>query len=704
MEEEGTNKIFVKFFFVYLFFLLMGALAVFGIIKEQFLTKDRVTVDDLYKEQVLEPVRGSILSWDGRPLAVSIPVYELRWDSKVAADSVWSSGLDSLAEGLAGIFRDKPAEAWRRELSAARRSGNRYKQIGNRTVDYGELSEIESLPIFRLGQFEGGLIVIKDSERDHPYGTLANRTIGSINAVGEGAGIEYTYDYRLRGEKGHQTVHRALGGEWLPVNGAPSVPAVDGVDIRTTIDVRIQEAAETELRRQLAMSDVLEGGTAVVMDVATGAIRGIANMYKRRDGSFDESYNYATSHATEPGSTLKLAALMAMIEDRHITLDTEVDAGNGIWYYGGVRITDTHRGGYGKLTALEAFEKSSNIAFAKMITESYGDDPSVYISRLHNMKLVEKLNLDIDGEGYAYIVSPGDKDWSVPSLASLGYGYALTLTPLHILTFYNAVANGGKMMRPYFIEDFERDGIAVEKFGPSVVSGSICSKSTLADVRKALRGVVENGTAKICNDPRYGIAGKTGTAKVAVNGRYDDENGYRQFQASFAGYFPADDPKYSCIVVLYTGKTRGDFYGATWAAPVFKRIADKIYASHPEWNPPVYAGGMTPPDNPSIASGLGGSNGMPVDFLPMSSRPYLKGKSWVRIDGGSNGELPVVSDLKIEKGIVPDVTDMGLKDALYLLENEGYKVSFSGSGRVSSQTPAAGTALGRGQKITLTLK
>ena len=246
---------------------------------------------------------------------------------------------------------------------------------------------------------------------------------------------------------------------------------MDGYDIRTTIDVRIQEAAETELREQLAMSDVFEGGTAVIMDVRTGAIRGIANMFKKSDGTFDESYNYAIAHATEPGSTLKLAALMAMIEDG-----------------------DTHRGGYGKITALEAFEKSSNIAFAKMIIEAYGDDPATYVSRLHNMKLVEKLNLDIGGEGYAYITSPDDPQWSGSTLASLGYGYALTVTPMHILTFYNAVANGGKMMRPYFIEDFEKDGIVEESSGPTVVSGSICSKSTLKAVRKALRGVVEEGT------------------------------------------------------------------------------------------------------------------------------------------------------------------------------------------------------------------
>ena len=704
MEGNGTDKIFMRFSFVYFSFLLLGALAVFGIIREQFLTKDRITTDDIYKEQVIEPTRGSILACDGSPLAVSIPVFELRWDSFVVADSSFAAGIDSLSRCLSGLFGDKTPRQYRKELTAARADTNRYKRIGTRNVDFGELEKIKSFPIFRLGQFKGGLRVIQGSERINPYGTLANRTIGSVNAVGQGAGIELTYNFKLSGKEGMQTVHRALGDEWLPVNGAPAYPAEDGVDIRTTIDVRIQEAAETELRAQLAMSDVFEGGTAIIMDVSTGAVRGIANMFKRKDGTFDETYNYAFGHATEPGSTLKLAALISLIEDGYVTLDTEVDGGNGEWRYGGIRITDTHRGGYGEMTAKTAFEKSSNIAFAKMITGAYENDPAAYISRLHNMKLVEKLNLDIGGEAYSYIISPSDKTWSASTLASLGYGYAIMLTPLHILTFYNAVANGGKMMRPYFIEDFERDGIPVETAGPTVVSGSICSRSTLRDVQEALRGVVVDGTAKICNDPRYAIAGKTGTARVAVNGRYEDEHGYRRYQASFAGYFPADSPKYSCIVVLYTGPTRGNFYGATWAAPVFKRIADKIYTAHPEWNPALSSAGASPADNPSIAAGLAGESGMPVDYMPMKHRPRTKGMGWIRIEEGEEDGIPAVSSIELEQGVVPDVSGMGLKDALYLLENEGYRVRYSGAGRVTAQTPAAGTSLGKGEMITLTLK
>lgn len=698
---KENNSTFFRFLCIYALFLLAGLTTIIRIIVIQT-SRDRINLDDLYREEVLMPVRGSILAYDGQPLAVSIPVYSLHWDSKAMADSVLTPKIDSLSQCLASLFRDKSAQAYKKELENARKAGKRYLRIGNRDVDYGELEQIRKFPVFRLGQYKGGLICDMENERVNPYGKLANRTIGYINAQGDGTGIELTYDYKLRGEKGSQTTHRTLGDEWIPVNGRPYTPAEDGYDIRTTIDVRIQEAAETELRNQLAMSDVFAGGTAIVMDVKTGAIRGIANMYKRKDGTFDESYNYAISHATEPGSTLKLAALMAMIEDGCITLDTEVDAGNGEWMYAGHKITDTHRGGYGKLTALGAFEKSSNIAFAKMITEAYGDNPETYISRLHNMKLVEKLNLDIAGEGYAYVTSPGDALWSGSTLASLGYGYALTLTPMHILTFYNAVANNGKMMRPYFIEDFEKDGRVEESHGPTVVSGSICSKSTLKAVRKALRGVVEEGTAKICNDKRYAIAGKTGTARVAMNGRYVDSEGYRMHQASFAGYFPADDPKYSCIVVLYTGKTKGNFYGASWAAPVFKRIADKIYTSHPEWNSPIATDGSTPPDNPRIASGLAGKKGMPLDYLPMRSRMSADG--WIHVGYDKESGQQTVESIALEQNIIPDVSGMGLKDALFLLENEGYRVAFQGSGRVASQSPAAGEALNKGGKITLILK
>ncbi len=699
-----TKKIFNRFAIIYAIFLVIGLIAIGRIIYLQYITKDRTRPEDIYRKEVLQPARGSILSYDGKPLAVSIPMYELRWDTSVPADSIFSAGIDELSRGLSLIFQDKSYSEYKSDLLKARGKKNRYKKIGNRRVDFGELEKIKALPIFCLGKFKGGLITIESNNRINPYGTLANRTVGFVGGGGSGTGIEFDYDYKLRGEEGFRTIQRTPGDIWIPVNGGDFLPAQDGLDIRTTIDVYIQEAAETELRNQLAKNDVFEGGTVIVMDVKTGAIRGIANMYKRRDGTFDESYNYAIQHPTEPGSTLKLAALMALLEDGYITLDTEVDAGNGEWRYYKARITDTHRGGYGVLTAKKAFAKSSNIAFAKMVIDAYESNPSQYTDRLHNMKLFEKLGLDIGNERGAYVTTPDDPGWSPVTLASLGYGYATTLTPLHTLTFYNAVANGGTMMRPYFIEGFEKDGIMREKHEPEVITGSICSKSTLAAAQEALRAVVTEGTATICNDERYQIAGKTGTARIAMEGGgYEDSEGYRRHQASFAGYFPADDPKYSCIVVMYTGKTRGNFYGATWAAPIFKNVADKIFTSHPEWESPIYAEGLTPVDNPSIASGRATFMHEPIMLLPMAEKPHgMKDEGWVKV---TNHPLDACSTeaLDLRPGVVPDVCGMGLKDAIYLLENEGYKVSFTGNGRVHSQSPEAGDSLGH-KDITLYLK
>ncbi len=700
-----TRKIFTRFAIIYVIFLGIGLIAIGRIIYLQYITKERTTLKDIYMEDAILPTRGSILSFDGKPLAVSIPMYDLHWDSAVVEDSVLKANIDELSRGLASIFKDKSSSRYKSELLQAKKNGKRYKKIGNRKVDYGEMEAVKSLPVFNRGKFKGGLITKESNNRINPYGSLANRTVGYTGGGGNGTGIEFDYNHKLCGEAGIRTIHRMPGDVWIPVNGGKHIPAKDGLDVRTTIDVYIQEAAETELRHQLAMNDIFEGGTVVVMDVKTGAVRGIANMFKKKDGTFDESYNYAIQHPTEPGSTLKLAALMALLEDGHITLDTPVDAGNGEWRYHKVKITDTHHGGYGMLTAKEAFAKSSNIAFAKMVIEAYEDDPSLYTDRLHNMKLFEKLGLDIGNERQAYVTTPDEKGWSPVTLASLGYGYATTLTPLHTLMFYNAVANGGKMMRPYFVEDLEKDGIIYEKHEPEVVIGSICSKNTLKAAHEALRYVVTDGTAKNCNDERYQIAGKTGTARIAMEGGgYEDAQGYRRHQASFAGFFPADAPKYSCIVVLYTGKTKGNFYGATWAAPIFKRIADKIYTSHPEWETPLRADGIQPVDNPSIASGRASKMHEPVMTLPMTEKPHgMKDEGWVKITNHPK-EACTIETLSIEEGIVPDVCGMGLKDAVYLLENEGYRVSFEGHGRVSSQSPRAGETLGRKGKITLYLK
>lgn len=701
-ENKNIEKITRRFGWVYVVAVLLGIIAIGRVIHLQFFADNIVSEEDIYTTQEIEARRGSILAYDGRPLAVSMPFFQIRMDCVSVHDSIFNPYVGQLASSLSSLFKDKPAKAYKDELVKARKDGNKYKLIGNRSIDFTELKELKEFPIFKKGKFKGGLIIVQKNKRSNPYGDLAARTIGYINDDGGGVGIENSFDYKLSGTPGQQTISRQLGGDYIPVMGEKSIPAIDGFDIRTTIDIDIQEAAETALRQQLSKSDVFEGATAVVMEVSTGAIRAIVNMKKKPGGRYDESYNYAIREATEPGSTLKLATLVSLIEDGHVTLDTPVDGGNGEWIYYGFRFSDTHAGGYGMVTVKDAFAKSSNVCFAKLTVEHYANDEAGYVAKLTNMKIGEKLNLEIEGEGYSTIHTPDEKYWSKPTLPNMGIGYAMLLTPLHTLTFYNAIANDGKMVKPYLIEDFERDGKIEEQFEPQIISGSICSKNTIKEVKKALRGVVEKGTAARYNDNRYEISGKTGTAQIAENGKYKDENGYRRHQASFAGFFPSDNPKYSCIVVLYSGKTRSNFYGGTWATPVFKQIADKIFTSHPEWSDPIYAKGITPADNPNIAPGKASEEIITLRNLPVRKAPKdIPRSGWISIT--ERDSQLVAGKITIERNSVPNVINMGLKDALYILENEGYLVSFNGGGRVVSQSPAPNTELKPNGKISLVL-
>lgn len=705
-DKEKIEKLVGRFKKISYFTFALAALVLFRIVQIQYFDTDIVSPDDIYEEVVLEAKRGSILSSDGRPLAISVPSFQIRMDCVAPHDTIWEKEMASLSASLSKLFKNKSPYEYRRELDRARKNKKRYYTIGNRNISYLELKEAEQFPVFRHGKFKGGFMPIPKNKRENPYGSLALRTIGYTNEVGEGVGIEKSFDYKLEGTPGKQYVMRQLGGQFIRVAGEEVIPAKDGYDIRTTIDVEIQECAEKALRSQLAKSDLLEGGTAVVMEVSTGAVRAIVNMKKMGNGRYDESYNYAIGEATEPGSTLKLATLVSLIEDGYVTLNTPTDGGNGEWFYNRVRFSDTRTGGYGKMTVEEAFGKSSNVCFAKLAVEHYGqseEDEMTFVSRITNMKIGEKFNLDIDGEGYSTIYTPDDtRMWSKVSLPMMAIGYGLLITPLHTLTFYNAIANDGKMMKPYFVEDFEQDGVIRESFKPQVISGAICSKNTVREVKKALRHVVEEGTASRYDDERYQFSGKTGTAQIATNGKYVDAAGYRRHQASFAGFFPSDKPKYSCIVVLYSAKTRQNFYGGTWATPVFKEIADHIYTTHPEWEAPVKAKGITPSDHPSIAGGMASEIMNSLKPLPVKGDIALPKEGWISVSTQGNTLHP--QKMKIESEIMPDVIGFGLKDALYILENEGYSVSFVGRGRVAVQEPAPGDTVNFGAKTKLYLR
>ena len=505
-----------------------------------------------------------------------------------------------------------------------------------------------------------------------PYGSLANRTIGSINEEGVGVGIEITYNNELEGIPGQRLTQRLSGDRWVPIDYSESIPPVDGNDVRTTIDIEIQEIAETAIKNQLGKSDNFEAATAVIMDVATGAVKAIVNLRKGKDGKFYEAFNFAIGKPSEPGSTFKLVTLLCLLEDGYITLDSQVDAGNGKWNYGGHTYSDVGHG-LGVIDIRMAMKKSSNVAFTKLATKYYGDNPRAFVDRVMGLKVTDKLVLDIKSEGTARITDPNDDAWSILSLPSMAIGYAIDITPMHTLTLYNAVANGGKMMKPYFIQDIEKGGEIIKSFPPQEIMGSICSKKTIKDATEALIGVVE-GTSKESKIVK--IAGKTGTAKILLeNGRYQNADGSRKHQASFAGFFPAENPRYSGIVVLYSGLTKGNFYGGAWAAPVFKEIAEKIYACRCDWEEPLSENSKAI-DSPEIIGGNAKEERLAANVLYMSHRPDLPKEGWIKKD--STG----IVQMKWNEDGMPDVIGLGLKDALFLLENEGFDVTFSGAGRV----------------------
>ena len=668
------NIIFPRIAIIYKIFVVITFIAIGRIIYVQYISNEETKViENAFKEEIIPAMRGDILAADGSPLATSIPYYEIKMDCTVSNADTFENNVAKLSKSLADFYKNKTAAQYEKELRKARKDGNRYKKLSSRLIDYSELSLVKNFPILKLGKNRGGIIIEEKYTRKNPYGRLAFRTVGFTNTVGVGVGIEGSSDYYLKGQPGKQIKQKFLGGGWRPLNNTENTLPKDGYDIQTTIDIGIQEAAEKALREQLAKGNNVEGATAIIMEVKTGAVRAIANMKKTAKGGYDESYNYAIGDATEPGSVFKLITLVALLEDKCVTLNTPIDAGNGKWSYGGHTYSDVTAGGYGLVSVKKAFEKSSNVAFAKLAVDHYGSNEKKFVDRIHSMKVGERFNLDIQGEGRAAIHSPGDQMWSRTTLSSMAIGYATLLTPLHTLTFYNAIANDGKMMKPYFIECHKYNGHVVTEYKPQEISGAICSKSTAAAAREALRGVVEEGTGKSFNSKEYQIAGKTGTARMAYSGGGYERNGYRRYQASFAGFFPADNPKYTAVVILYSGDTRGNFYGGSQAGPVFKQIADYIYSTSPDWYEPVKGDNKILKENKIIAA-----NKKNID--------------------------KTIINFNHKKDSLMDFTNMGLKDALYIIENIGCKVNFSGYGKIVDQSPKPGSKIDKNTIINLQLK
>jgi cell division protein FtsI (penicillin-binding protein 3) len=657
----------------------------------------------------IEADRGTIYSEDGNMLSTSIPYFDIYVDFgaeglREKEGKRFKENLDSLSLKLAGLFRDRSVAQYKRELQAQYRKKNRYYLL-KRNITFEQYKQLRKFPLVRQGKNKSGFIAEVNNKRLNPYGLLANRTIGLsrefIDSDGKirnsNVGLENTYDSILKGESGKKLVRYIAGGVYVPVEGYEIEPE-EGKDIVTTIDVNTQDIAENALLKMMEENEC-EHGTCIVMEVKTGKIKAIANLGRNDDGTYWEDLNYALM-ASEPGSTFKLATMLALLEDKKADLNDEVDLEKGEWQVSRRTVYDSERHGRNKVTLKQAFELSSNVGMAKMVWSHYSKNPMQYVNHLKKLHLNEYSGIDLVGETRPIVKTPKSKTWSATTLPWMSFGYEVLVSPLQTLMLYNAVANDGRLMKPYLVNEVKQGGITVKTFGPQVIEESICSQVTLKKLQECLIGVCgePNGTGyKLFQTSVYQVAGKTGTALVA-NGK----RGYADhiYQSSFAGYFPANDPKYSCIVVIKNKPFAKKFYGASVAGPVFKEVADKLYAldAEGEKNKKLQM------DADSTNYWYAGNGADMRTILQKIGMPYQdsSGKSDYYVLEGASYQ-PTIKDKTLAANKMPDVTGMGLKDALYILENKKVKVVARGKGKVTSQSVSAGMPLAQGQTVMVQL-
>ena len=690
---------------VYLAFILMALVGVTIFGKAIYIQQAegaywRGMSDSLHQRIVeLDAERGTIYSEDGNMLSTSIPQFDIYID--FMADGLreksgkrFKENLDSLTYQLSNLFADRSAAEYKQLLQMGYREKDRYFLL-KKKLSFKDYQQLKTFPLVRLGRNKSGFIPDKKIIRLNPYKMLAYRTIGLLRDNNK-VGLEVTYDAQLTGTAGKRLVRFISGGASVPVDNFEVEPE-NGKDVITTLDVSIQDITENALMKMMIGNEA-EHGCAIVMEVKTGKVKAIANLGKSKDGSYFEDYNYAIT-PSEPGSTFKLATMLALLEDKKISLRSGINLEGGVWKINGQTVYDSEEHGLQNVTVKQAFEHSSNVGMAKLAWMHYNTNPNRFVDHLHRLRMDTLTGIDVRGEIKPVVYRPGNSQWSRTALPWMAFGYNLLVTPLQTLSLYNAVANNGVMMKPYLVNEISQDGISYKKFEPVVVNDSICSASTLKSLKECLEGVMLEGTGVSLQSRQYKIAGKTGTALVA-NGK----RGYADkiYQSSFAGYFPADNPQYSIIVVIKNKPHALFFYGAAVAGPVFKEIADKIYAlkvtrtnelqySNFNRNDSVfynYAGYTK--DIKKVAAQLQ----MPVTETTGTSnysRMYKQGT-------GS-----VLSTQNISSKVMPSLAGMGLKDAVYLCENLGLKVSISGKGKVAAQSIVAGQGIRRGQSITIQL-
>ncbi len=665
---------------------------------------------DHIRTHVVKASRGNIMTEDGALMASSLPFFDIHFDSTIPSKELWTnSNLDSLVEGLMPFLIDDFMMTdyafrtfYRDSLIRARNAGQQYMRI-KKGVSYADYEKMKQLPIFRKGQMRGGFIAEEKFKRDRPYGMLARRTLGYAQPIKKRfVGLEGFFHKELGGSDGEELkVYRAANRITVPVNDLNSIKPKSGDDIVTTIDVNIQDVVQKALLRGMEHHDA-QTGTAIVMEVKTGKIKAISNVGKTSTGWY-EDYNYAVGTKVEPGSTFKLASMMALLEDGYIDLDDSIDLEQGLHTFYEEEMRDASFHQLDSTTIRKAFEISSNVGIAKLVQKYYGDtdDAPKFIQHLKDFRLDQLVGIEINGEDKPYVKEAynSDDNWSGISLPWMSIGYEVELTPLQLLTFYNAVANDGRMMKPYLVTQVQHFGEALKTFKPTVIKKEIAKPETIQKVKELLEGVVETGTAKKLKSNRYQFAGKTGTAQINYY-KFDQRDNIK-YRASFAGYFPAEDPVYSCIVVITEPRQNGR-YGSEVAGPIFRQIADKCFIQQKD---------LFPKENELIEK-------LTKKQLPQLDVGYrkdvdkiLKKLELKHTDSGVKNWAVLTADTDtlhiapryISRDLVPNVVGMGLRDALYILENLGLKVTFEGSGKVVQQSLKGGTKI-RGQRINLKLR
>lgn len=704
MSKADKDKLRPSRILMYLYTLLLLASVVIAgrIIYLQYIWKPDPKYVNYFRPQkmrtVIEPRRGTVLDANGRLLAISTPLYNIYMDCYVQKEvndnsgakgaekeREWIKKAGQLSKGLSGILavHGRDSAYYMNRIMAGRAGKMQHRSIAM-NIDHGTLQKLLELPLFNEPSYRGGCIVEQEDRRLYPYGSLARRVIGYVknnrDTTARHIGIEGKHDYELHGKEGVEWQRRTDKKKLIQDIDSIYVAAEDGKDVKITLDINIQDIADRALRENMAKESNINGGCVVIMDVRTGAIRAMVNLQKDNSGEYSEVFNMAAGWPSEPGSVFKSVTLMTLLEDGKVTLDKEIPTNHG-------RMNDMQdipadeyitnyerRTGRSTIPVAEGFKISSNYVFRRLVKDNYGQRPEEFTSRLHSYNLDANFEFELAerGSGKPRIPDPHEKGWTMSDLVSSAIGYSVRVTPLQVVTFYNAIANKGKMMKPYIVEQIERNGAVEKKYGP-VLLNSVCSKATADTLTRALSMVTLEGTAKRLKNAKCTVAGKTGTARMHLSPQeskgsrdpYSDAQGRKKHQATFVGFFPADAPKYTAIVVTYTGLLPPgvNVYGGQTPAATFKDIVDGIWAYETDWSTHIKPDGKMPD-----------------------------------MDGA------YINTSRTEGSPVPNLAGMGLRDAIYAIENNGYKCSYSGTGHVTSQSPGPGATAKKGATIKITLK